>query len=109
MQEKFLPNNLKGTDGEMYLPINLDFDQDPFIRPGGAPTSILNHPPNARLEKRSIPPLGHRIAHYKVPANDLKKPGKYRLLAPLRRRAPPISFLELGFRPPDVTPHPDRR
>src|SRR5258708_29589122 len=67
MQSKFLTTNLKGTDREMYLPINLDFDQDPFIRPGGAPVSILNHPPNARLEKRSIPPLGHRIANYKIP------------------------------------------
>src|SRR5260221_1865816 len=97
MQSKFLTTNLKGTDREMYLPINLDFDQDPFIRPGGAPTSILNHPPNARLEKRSIPPLGHRIAHYKVPAKDLKKPGTYRLVARLRGRTEPIYFMEFVF------------
>jgi nitrate/TMAO reductase-like tetraheme cytochrome c subunit len=97
MQSKFLTTNLKGTDREMYLPINLDFDQDPFIRPGGAPTSILNHPPNARLEKRSIPPLGSRIAHYKVPAEAMKKPGTYRLAARLRGRTEPIYFMTFVF------------
>jgi nitrate/TMAO reductase-like tetraheme cytochrome c subunit len=97
MQSKFLTTNLKGTDREMYLPINLDFDQDPFIRPGGAPTSILNHPPNARLEKRSIPPLGSRTAHYKVSGDLLKKPGTYRLAARLRGRTEPIYFMEFVF------------
>ncbi|HEX4961964.1 MAG TPA: multiheme c-type cytochrome [Thermoanaerobaculia bacterium] len=97
MQSKFLTTNLKGTDREMYLPINLDFDQDPFIRPGGAPTSILNHPPNARLEKRSIPPLGSRTAHYKVPGDLLKKPGTYRLAARLRGRTEPIYFMDFVF------------
>jgi nitrate/TMAO reductase-like tetraheme cytochrome c subunit len=93
MQSKFLTTNLKGTDREMYLPINLDFDQDPFIRPGGAPTSILNHPPNARLEKRSIPPLGHRDAHYHIPGDKLKTPGTYKLVARLRGRTEPIYFM----------------
>jgi len=97
MQSKFLTTNLKGTDREMYLPINLDFDQDPFIRPGGAPTSILNHPPNARLEKRSIPPLGSRIAKYKVPGRFLKDPGTYRLAARLRGRTEPIYFMDFVF------------
>jgi nitrate/TMAO reductase-like tetraheme cytochrome c subunit len=102
MQSKFLTTNLKGTDREMYLPINLDFDQDPFIRPGGAPTSILNHPPNARLEKRSIPPLGSRTAYYKVPAHLMSKKGKYRLAARLRGRTEPIYFMNFVFATTDM-------
>jgi nitrate/TMAO reductase-like tetraheme cytochrome c subunit len=97
MQSKFITTNLKGTDREMYLPINLDFDQDPFIRPGGAPTSILNHPPGARMEKRSIPPLGSRTAHYKIPGELLKKPGTYKLAARLRGRTEPIYFMDFVF------------
>lgn len=97
MQSKFLTTNLKGTDREMYLPINLDFDQDPFIRPGGAPTSILNHPPNARLEKRSIPPLATRQANYKVPGELLTKAGTYKLVARLRGRTEPIYFMNFVF------------
>jgi len=93
MQAKFITTNLKGTDREMYLPINLDFDQLPFIRPGGAPTSLLNHPPFARMEKRSIPPLGTRVAKYKVPGKFLTKPGTYRLVVRLRGRTEPIYFM----------------
>lgn len=94
MQAKFITTNVKGTDREMYLPINLDFDQLPFIRPGGTPTSLLNHPPFARMEKRSIPPLGTRVAKYKVPGERLKKPGTYRLAVRLRGRTEPIYFME---------------
>jgi hypothetical protein len=93
MQAKFITTNLKGTDREMYLPINLDVDQLPFIRPGGTPTSLLNHPPFARMEKRSIPPLGTRVAKYTVPADRMKKPGTYRLAIRLRGRTEPIYFM----------------
>ena len=94
MQAKFITTNLKGTDREMYLPINLDFDQLPFIRPGGLPVSLLNHPPNARMEKRSIPPLGTRSARYKVPAKLLTQRGTYRLAVRLRGRTEPIYFMK---------------
>ena len=94
MQAKFITTNVKGTDREMYLPINLDFDQLPFIRPGGTPTSLLNHPPFARMEKRSIPPLGTRVAKYKVPGKLLTKPGTYRLAVRLRGRTEPIYFMK---------------
>jgi nitrate/TMAO reductase-like tetraheme cytochrome c subunit len=93
MQAKFITTNVKGTDREMYLPINLDFDQLPFIRPGGAPTSLLNHPPFARMEKRSIPPLGTRTAQYKVPAKLMTKAGTYKLAIRLRNRTEPIYFM----------------
>jgi nitrate/TMAO reductase-like tetraheme cytochrome c subunit len=93
MQAKFITTNLKGTDREMYLPINLDFDQLPFIRPGGAPTSLLNHPPFARMEKRSIPPLATRVAKYKVPGDKLTKAGTYRLAVRLRGRTEPMYFM----------------
>jgi Cytochrome c554 and c-prime len=93
MQSKFITTNVKGTDREMYLPINLDNDQMPFIRPGNAPTSLLNHPPFARLEKHSIPPLVTRVAKYHIPGNKLTKPGKYKLAVRLRGRTEPIYFM----------------
>mgnify|MGYP003387736793 CR=1 FL=1 len=52
----------------MYLPVNFDVDQKPFLRPSAVPTSVQNHPPLVRMEGRSIPPLGWRDAKYKVPA-----------------------------------------
>ena len=102
MQAKFITTNVKGTDREMYLPINLDNDQLAFIRPGGAPTSLLNHPPFARMEKRSIPPLGTRVANYKVPGKLLTKPGTYKLAIRLRARTEPIYFMEFVFATRDM-------
>jgi hypothetical protein len=77
----------------MYLPINVDFDQLPFLRPGAQPITVLNHPPFIRMEARSIPPLGHKIARYRVPLELLQERGTYRLSARLRSRVEPIYFM----------------
>lgn len=94
LQTKFLTQNIKGTDREMYLPINLDVDQLPFIRPAGQPTTVLTHPPGARMEGRSLPPLSSRDAKYNVPGNLITRPGTYKLAVRLRSRAEPIYFMK---------------
>jgi hypothetical protein len=94
LQTKFLTQNVKGTDREMYLPINFDVDQLPFIRPASVPTTVLNHPPGIRMEARSIPPLGTRDATYEIPASLMTQPGKYRLAVRMRSRAEPIYFMK---------------
>ena len=93
LQTKFLTTNVKGTDREMYLPVNFDIDQRPFLRPAAQPTTVINHPPFVRMEGRSLPPLSSREAHYTVPAEAMSKPGTYRLAVRLRSRAEPIYFM----------------
>lgn len=93
LQTKFLTTDLVGTDREMYLPVNFDQDQLPFIRPSPIPTSVLNHPPFIRMEQRSIPPLGSRTATYTVPSNLLTQPGTYKIAVRMRSRAEPIYFM----------------
>jgi nitrate/TMAO reductase-like tetraheme cytochrome c subunit len=93
LQTKFLTTNVKGTDREMYLPINLDIDQLPFIRPAGQPVSVMNHPPFVRMEGRSLPPLGSRNAGYSVPGALISSAGTYRLAVRLRSRAEPLYFM----------------
>ncbi len=102
LQTKFLTTNVKGTDREMYLPINLDIDQLPFIRPAGVPTSVLNHPPFVRMESRSLPPLSKRTASYTIPASALKNPGRYRLAIRMRSRAEPIYFMNFIEATPEM-------
>jgi hypothetical protein len=97
LQTKFLIQNVKGTDREMNLPINVDVDQLPFLRPAGQPVSVINHPPGVRMESRSIPPLASRDASYSVPGNVITRPGTYRLSARLRSRAQPIYFMRFVF------------
>ena len=93
LQSKFLTTNIKGTDREMYLPVNIDVDQLPMLRSSGFPTTVLNHAPFVRMEGRSIPPLGHKDAEYYVPGDLIKKPGKYKLSVRMRSRAEPIYFM----------------
>ncbi len=93
LQTKFLTTNVKGTDREMPLPINVDFDQLPFIRPAAQPTSVINHPPFIRMEGHSLPPLGKRKAKYVVPSHLIRKPGIYYLRIRMRSRAEPIYFM----------------
>jgi hypothetical protein len=102
LQTKFLTTNLVGTDREMYLPVNFDFDQLPFIRPSGVPTTVLNHPPFIRMEQRSIPPLGQREASYEVPASAFTQPGHYVLQVRLRSRAEPIYFMRFCGATPEM-------
>jgi len=102
LQTKFLTTNVKGTDREMYLPVNFDIDQIPHIRPSGVPTSVLNHPPFIRMEGRSIPPLGYRDAKYKVKASMMIKPGTYKLQIRLRSRAEPMYFMNFIGATPEM-------
>jgi len=92
-QAKFLTTNIKGTDREMYLPVNFDIDQLPQLRAPQVPTTVLNHPPLVRMENHSLAPLGEKTASYNVPGNLIKKPGKYRLAFRLRSRSEPIYFM----------------
>ncbi|NOY29215.1 MAG: cytochrome C [Planctomycetes bacterium] len=93
LQTMFLITGAKGTDREFFLPVNIDFDQLPYLRPGAQPISVINHPPFIRMESRSIAPLGSRRAPYKIPAQLLQEPGCYRLSFRLRSRAEPIYFM----------------
>jgi nitrate/TMAO reductase-like tetraheme cytochrome c subunit len=92
-QTKFLTTNVKGTDREMYLPVNFDVDPLPHLRPPQIPTTVLNHPPLVRMENRSLPPLGDKRAEYQVPGGLITKPGKYQLAFRMRSRAEPIYFM----------------
>ena len=92
-QTMFLTTNVKGTDREMYLPVNFDIDPLPHLRPPGVPTTVLNHPPFVRMENRSLAPLGEKVVTYQVPGNLINKPGKYRLAFRMRSRAEPIYFM----------------
>lgn len=105
LQSQFLITHVKGTDREMSLPINVDFDQLPFLRPGAIPTSVMNHPPFIRMEQKSIPPLGNKLARYRIPGEMLCEPGTYKLTVRLRSRMEPIYFMRFC----DATPEMERR
>ncbi len=93
LQTMFLITGAKGTDREFFLPVNIDIDPLPFIRPAPQPISVLNHPPFIRMEARSLAPLGSRRVPYKVPGHLLCAPGRYRLSFRMRSRTEPLYFM----------------
>jgi hypothetical protein len=101
-QTKFITTNVKGTDREMYLPVNVDIDQIPFLRPAPQPTTVINHPPFIRMEAHSLPPLGSRKAKYSVPADRICQPGTYRLSIRLRSRLEPMYFMRFCDATPEM-------
>ncbi|MAT15325.1 MAG: cytochrome C [Planctomyces sp.] len=102
LQTKFLITHVKGPDREFYLPVNMDIDQLPFIRPSSFPITTMNHPPFIRMEGHSIPPLGEREAKYKVPGKFITKPGRYRLSVRMRSRSEPIYFMRFCGATPEM-------
>jgi len=102
LQTKFLTTNVKGTDREMYLPVNFDIDQLPFLRPPSQPVTVINHPPGIRMEAHSLPPLGSRNAKFVVPSRLMQEPGVYRMSIRMRSRAEPIYFMRFVEATPEM-------
>lgn len=102
LQTQFLITGVKGTEREMYLPVNVDLDTLPFLRPGNIPVSVMNHPPLIRMEAKSIPPLGSKRARYSVPGYLLSEPGTYKISARLRSRMEPIYFMQFCGATPEM-------
>ncbi|MFK7766138.1 MAG: multiheme c-type cytochrome [Mariniblastus sp.] len=102
LQTKFLTTNVKGTDREMYLPVNFDVDQLPFLRPAPQPVTVINHPVGIRMEGHSIPALGSRNVKYSVPAKLMQQPGTYRISVRMRSRAEPIYFMRFCESTPEM-------
>jgi hypothetical protein len=98
----FLITGAKGTDREFFVPVNVDIDQLPFLRPGVQPISVINHPPFIRMESQSLAPLGSRRASYRVPAECVQQPGRYRLSFRMRSRAEPMYLMRFCEATPDM-------
>jgi hypothetical protein len=102
LQTMFLITGAKGTDREFFLPLNIDIDPLPFIRPAPQPVSVINHPPFIRMEARSLAPLGSRRVPYRVPGHLLCEPGQYRLSFRLRSRTEPLYFMRFCGSTPEM-------
>lgn len=102
LQTKFLTTNVKGTDREMMLPVPVDADQLPFIRPDFRATTVINHPPTIRMEGHSLPATGSRNARFSVPKRLIQVPGEYRLSIRMRSRAEPIYFMRYCNSTPEM-------
>jgi hypothetical protein len=93
LQTMFLITGAVGTDREFFVPVNLDIDQIPFIRPGTQPITTINHPPFIRMESQSLAATGSRRIPFHIPGELIEQPGVYRLSFRLRNRAEPMYLM----------------
>ncbi len=102
LQTMFLITGATGTDRELPLPVNIDIDQVAQLRPGAIPITVTNHPPFIRMESRSLAPLGAKRVNYKIPAELVCQPGRYRLSFRMRSRTEPIYFMNFCRSTPEM-------
>lgn len=77
LQSKFMTRNHRGGEREQILAVNYSADPLPYIRPDTTPGILVGRPGGARKQARGIPPLGMRLAEYKIDKDQLSGVGPY--------------------------------
>lgn len=71
LQSKFTTRNLDGGERQQILPINISQDPVPFVRPATRAEIHSGRGGAARKHFRTLPPVSHRAAKYKIAKNQL--------------------------------------
>ncbi|MEX2578250.1 MAG: multiheme c-type cytochrome [Verrucomicrobiales bacterium] len=94
LQSKFVARNLAGGERERIIPVNTSQDPAPFVRP---PTTSQIHTGRGggfRKQFRTIPPLGHRTATYRIDADQLTGERPYRIDIELISQMVPVNLVK---------------
>ncbi len=79
LQSRFITHNLVSGEREQELPLNFSHDPLPFIRPSGKAEIHTGGAGAVRKQNRTLPPLGHRVAEYRVEKDQLTGARPYRI------------------------------
>lgn len=94
LQSKFITQNLAGGEREQVLPLNTSLDPLPFVRPPTTANVHTGRGGGARKQFRTIPPLSHRTAKYKLDRNQLSGARPYKLHLALRSQMVPVNLVK---------------
>lgn len=101
LQSRFLTRMIRGGEREQVLAVNYSNDPLPYIRPDTRSTMLHGQPAAARKHRFTIPPLSHRQASYRVPADSLTGPGPYLIKVQLKSAMVPVNLIaaiqDVGF------------
>ncbi len=102
LQSKFITRMAKGGEREQVLAVNYSVSPLPFIRPPSNSTLMLGRPFGARKHRKTIRPLGHNWAPYKVKAKELRgSQGPYQADVKLIAAMVPVNLIhaiqDMGF------------
>ena len=71
LQTRFMVRMNRGGEREQVLPVNRSTGPLPFVRPETRATGLYGRPRGARKHKKTLDPLGHRVAHYEIESSML--------------------------------------
>ena len=71
LQTRFMVRMNRGGEREQVLPINRSTGPLPFVRPETRATGLYGRPRGARKHKKTLDPLGHRVAQYEIESSML--------------------------------------
>lgn len=94
LQSKFINRNLSGDEREAILPVNTSLDPIPFLRP---PTSAEVHSGRgggARKQFRTLPPLSHRTAEYRIDRGELSPLRPYQVRLRFLSQMVPVNLVK---------------
>jgi hypothetical protein len=94
LQSRFITPNLVGGDRERVLPLNFSQDPMPFIRPSAKAEAHTARAGSVRKQSRTLPPLGHRVAEYRVDRDQLTGARPYRIGMRLISQSVPVHFVK---------------
>lgn len=94
LQSKFIVQSLAGGEREQVLPLNTSIDPIPFVRTPASANVHTGRGGGARKQFRTIPPLSHRTARYKVAQNEITGARPYQLRLQLRSQMVPVNLVK---------------
>ena len=101
LQSKFLTLNVRGSESEAVIAVNLSIDPLPFLRPLTRSGILIGRPLGARKHRQGIEPNGNRWATYEVKGSALTGKGPYQAHIKLIVGMVPINLIneikDVGF------------
>lgn len=93
LQSRVLTRNVRGGEREQVLTAHHSVSALPFIRPASRPNNVYGHPKGVRKHHRSIEPLGHRTAKYRVAGKLLTGRGPYSIKTKFISQSVPVNLI----------------
>ncbi len=94
LQSKFVARTITGGEREQILALNTSLDPTPFVRPPTRANAHTGRGGGIRKQFRSIPPLSHKQASYRLDRGHLSGARPYRINLKLISQMVPVNLIK---------------
>jgi hypothetical protein len=93
LRSRILVQNDRGGERERIIPVPYTLTIIPFVRPSTRSLILTGEAPEERIQRKGIPPLGHRWAKYSVDEEALTGKGPYKLKVQFKASMAPANLI----------------